>query len=58
MNIAKIKLVYERSTKGTHVYGDPMQAGILNTLYIGKAGFKGSDAIPEAIMVTIDTTEA
>jgi hypothetical protein len=55
MKIATIKLDWERSTKGTHVYSDPQGDACIPTVYIRKSAFK--DSVPERIQLTIETAE-
>lgn len=55
MQVCKVKLDYERSTKGTHVYSTMDDTSPISTLYLKRSGMPSGPA--ERIEVTVETTE-
>ena len=53
MKPIQISLVYEKSTKGTHVFVDRSDTAVVPTLYVRKQAFAGAEP-PKVITVVID----
>lgn len=51
MNL-KVKLIYKKSTKGTHVYGNDEPEAPIPSVYIKRSAFSGD--LPQVITMQIE----